>query len=88
MGGGGGGWLWCATLTGLKTGHYRGSLMRRWFGYGGGRDTVVLVVVDGVADGFAPGVGAESLAVFVLGHVDGLHESLRQVGDGVGGSGL
>ncbi len=40
-----------------------------------------MVAVDGVADGFAPGVGAESVDVFVLGEVDGLHESLRQVGD-------
>jgi len=47
-----------------------------------------VVAVDGVADGFAPGVGAESVDVFVLGEVDGLHESLDQVGDGVGGFGF
>ena len=47
-----------------------------------------MVVVDGIADGLAPGVGAESVDVFVLGEVDGLHESLDQVGDGVGGFGF
>ncbi len=57
-------------------------------GFGGGREEVVVVVVDGVADGLAPGVGAESVDVFVLGEVDGLHESLDQVGDGVGGFGF
>ena len=46
-----------------------------------------MVFVDGVADGFAPGIRAEGLAIFVLGDVDGLHESLGQVGDGVGGFG-
>jgi hypothetical protein len=47
-----------------------------------------VVVVDGVADGFAPGVRAEGVDVFVLGEVNGLHESLDQVGDGVGGFGF
>ena len=47
-----------------------------------------MVVVDGVADGFAPAVGAESVDVFALGDVDGLHESLDQVGEGVGGFGF
>ena len=47
-----------------------------------------MVVVDGIADGFAPAVGAEGVGVFVLGDVDGLHESLDQVGDGVGGFGF
>ena len=47
-----------------------------------------MVVVDGVADGFAPAVRAEGVDVFVLGDVDGLHESLGQVGDGVGGFGF
>jgi len=47
-----------------------------------------VVAVDGVADGFAPGIGAEGLTIFVLGDVDGLHESLGQVGDGVGGLGF
>jgi len=47
-----------------------------------------VVAVDGVADGFAPGIGAESLTVFVLGDVDGLQERLGHVGDRAGGSGL
>jgi len=47
-----------------------------------------VVVVDGIADGLAPGVGAESVDVFVLGEVNGLHERLGQVGDGAGGSGF
>ena len=57
-------------------------------GFGGGREKVVAIAVDGVADGFAPAVGAESVDVFVLREVDGLHESLGQVGDGAGGSGF
>ena len=92
-------WLWRLTCTGLKTGHYMGSLIRVRFGLRGGAGlkaaatlgvgkAVVVVVVDGVADGFAPAVGAEGVDVFVLGEVDGLQESLRQVGDGAGGSGL
>jgi hypothetical protein len=36
----------------------------------------------------APGVRAEGVGVFVLGEVDGLHEGLGQVGDGVGGFGF
>ena len=55
---------------------------------GCGREAVVVVVVDGVVDGFAPGIGAEGLTIFVPGDVDGLHESLHQVGDGVGGFGF
>jgi hypothetical protein len=47
-----------------------------------------VVGVDGVADGFAPAVVAEGVGEFVLGEVDGLHESLGQVGDGVGGFGF
>ena len=47
-----------------------------------------MVAGDGVADGFAPAVRAERVDVFLLGDVDGLHESLDQVGDGVGGLGL
>jgi hypothetical protein len=47
-----------------------------------------VVAVDGVADGFAPAVRTEGVGVFVLGDVDRLQESLRQVGDGAGGSGL
>ena len=57
-------------------------------GFGGGREAVVEVVVDGVADGFAPAVVAEGIGVFMLGDVDGLQESLHQVGDGVGGFGF
>ena len=57
-------------------------------GWLGGREAVVVVAVDGVADGLAPAVGAEGLDVFVLGDVDGLQESLGQVGDGAGGSGF
>ena len=81
------GGLWSRIPTGLKTGHYRGSLIRGRFGCGVGREAVVAVAVDGVADGFAPAVRAEGVDVFVLGDVDGLHESLGQVGDGVGGFG-
>jgi len=58
------------------------------FGFGDGRVEVVGVTFDGVADRLAPAVGAEGLAIFVLGDVDGLHESLGQVGDGAGGSGF
>jgi len=47
-----------------------------------------VVVVDGVADGLAPAVGAEGVDVFVLGHADGLQESLGQVGDGASGFGF
>ena len=47
-----------------------------------------MVAVDGVSDGFAPAVVAERVDVFVLGDVDGLQESLHQVGDGVGGFGF
>jgi len=69
------------------TSHYR-SLIRGWFGFGGGREEVVAVVVDGVADGLAPAVGAEGVDVFLFGDVDGLQESLGRVGDGAGGSGF
>jgi len=61
---------------------------RGLFGFGGGREAVVVVVVDGVVDGFAPSIGAEGFAIFVLGVVDSLHESLGEIGDSVGGSGL
>ncbi len=57
-------------------------------GVGRGREEVVVVVVDGVADGLAPAVGAEGVDIFLLGEVDGLQESLGQVGDGAGGSGF
>ncbi len=49
---------------------------------------IVLVTVDGVADGLAPAFSAEGVDVFVLGDVDGLQESLEQVGDGAGGFGF
>jgi len=52
------------------------------------RKAIVVVVVDGIADGFAPAVRAEGVDVFVLGDVDGLHQSLDQIGDGVCGFGF
>jgi hypothetical protein len=57
-------------------------------GLGAGREEVVVVGVDGIADGFAPAVRAESVDVFVLGDMDGLKQSLGQVGDGAGGFGF
>ncbi|MGB2900277.1 MAG: hypothetical protein WBB89_13490 [Candidatus Acidiferrum sp.] len=45
-----------------------------------------MVAVDGIADGFAPVVGIKGVDVFMLGDVDGLQESLGQVGNGAGGS--
>jgi hypothetical protein len=88
--------------AGLKPGLYGAGRRRRGlFGEGrlgfargkpfealGKREAVVVVRVDGIADGFALGVGAEGLAILVLGGVDSLHESLRQVSDGVSGFGL
>jgi len=74
-------------LTGLKTGHYRGSLIRWWLGWRGGV-AVVEVLVDGIADGLAPGVVAEGVGIFVLGKMDGLGESLGEIGEGAGGAGL
>ena len=74
--------MWGLTPTGLKTGHYLGSWRRV------GREAIVVVGLDGIADGFAPAVRAKRVDVFVFGHVDGLHESLHQVGDGVGGFGF
>ncbi len=58
------------------------------FGFGVGREAVVVVAFDGIADGFAPAVGVEGVDVFLLGDVDGLQEGLDQVGDGAGGSGF
>jgi hypothetical protein len=78
--------LWSVTRTGLKAGRYIGSLIGGLLG--DGREEVVVVGVDGVANRFAPAVGAESVDVFVLREVDGLHESLGQVGNGVGGFGF
>ena len=95
----GGGWSWggggrrrksrfLATL-GMRVHRRCGRLwgLRLWRG-GGGRDEVVVVVVDGIVDGVAPAVGAEGFDVFVLGEADGLEERLRQVGDGAGGFGF
>jgi hypothetical protein len=47
-----------------------------------------VVLVDGIADGVAPAVGAEGFDVFVLGEADGLEERLREVGDGACGFGF
>ena len=67
--------------TGLKTGHYRG------LGIGGrGRIAVGEVLVDGVADGIAPIVGAKGVDVFVLGEMDGLDKGLGKIGEGAGGA--
>ena len=41
-----------------------------------------------LADGLAPGIGAEGVDVFVLGEVQGLHEGLAEVGEGGGGFGF
>src|SRR5216684_4335963 len=71
-------------ILGLGGGGARRPAARR----GGGWEAVVVVAFDGVADGFAPAVRAESVDVFVLGELDGLHESLGQVSDGVGGFGF
>ncbi len=43
-------------------------------------------MADGIADGLAPGVGAEGVGVFVLGKMDGLGEGLGEIGDGAGGT--
>ena len=40
----------------------------------------VEVLADGIADGLAPRVGAEGLDVFLLGKMDGLGESLGEIG--------
>jgi hypothetical protein len=64
-----------------------GSLIRWRFGWQGGV-TVIEVLVDGIADGPAPGVGAEGVDVLVLGKMDGLGESLGEIGEGAGGAGL
>src|SRR5580700_2041512 len=59
-----------------------------WFGRGVGWEAVVVVDVDGVADGFAPAVSAKGVDVFVLGEVNGLQLSLDHVGNGAGESGF
>jgi hypothetical protein len=83
---------WLLGLGGL--GLARWGLVRFGFGVGGGivvgvgREEIVVVAVDGVADGFAPAVGAEGVDVFVLGKVDGLQLGLEHVGDSAGESGF
>jgi hypothetical protein len=69
-------------LTGLKTGHYR--RLMRWRG----GVLVVEVLVDRIADGAAPGVGAEGVDVLVLGEMDGLDEGLGEIGESAGGARL
>jgi hypothetical protein len=54
----------------------------------GGIASIFEVLVDGIADGAAPPVGAEGVDVFLLGKMDGLDEGLREIGDGAGGAGL
>ena len=49
---------------------------------------MVEVLADGIADGLAPGVGAEGVDVLVLGKRDGLGESLGEIGEGAGGARL
>ncbi len=49
---------------------------------------MVEVLADGIADGLAPGVGAEGVDVLVLGKRGGLGESLGEIGEGAGGAGL
>jgi len=44
--------------------------------------------VEGIAEGIAPGVGAEGVDVLVLSKMDGLGESLGEIGEGAGGAGL
>src|SRR5216684_1651975 len=85
-----GGWLglwWEGLWLGGLAPQMRPERRRRGLlGFGGGWKAVVVVVVDGVANGLAPGIGAEGLTIFVLGDVDGLHEGLCEVGNGAGGA--
>ncbi len=46
------------------------------------------VLVDPVADGIAPIVGAKGVDVFVLGERDSLDEGLGEIGEGAGGASL
>jgi hypothetical protein len=55
-----------------------------WVGW----EAAVIVDVDGGAEGFAPGVGAEGVDVFVLREVDGLQLGLEHVSDGASESGF
>jgi hypothetical protein len=54
------------------------------FGLWFGREAVVEIGLDGIADGFAPTIGAEGIGVFVLSEVNGLYEGLDHVGYGAG----
>jgi hypothetical protein len=54
----------------------------------GGIASIFEVLVDGIADGLAPPVGAEGVDVLVQGKMDSLDEGLREIGDGAGGAGF
>ncbi len=71
----------------LRSGTCLRSLIRWRFWWRGGV-AVVEVLADGIADGLAPGVGTEGVDVLVLGKMDGLGESLGEIGEGAGGAGL
>jgi len=49
---------------------------------------VVGVVVDRGSNGAPPGVGAESVDVFLLGEVDGLEQGLSEVSESGSGFGF
>jgi hypothetical protein len=53
--------------------------------YGGLRETVVVVGVDGLDDGVAPIFFAAGSDEFVLGEMEGLEHGLGEVGEGAGG---
>ena len=69
-------WVWLGML-----GHYTGLRIG-----GRGRIAVGKVLVDPVADGIAPIVGAKGVNVFVLGEMDGLDKGLGEIGEGAGGA--
>jgi hypothetical protein len=52
------------------------------------RIAILGILVDGVANDAAPLVGVVGVDVFVLGVLDGLEESLGEIGNGAGSSGL
>src|SRR5260370_37668940 len=84
-----GGWRRGGGLLGFGGGRVRASRSSRrgrlgLLGFGGGRGEVVVVVVDGGADGLAPGVGAESGDVYELGEENSVHERLGQLDGGAG----
>jgi len=70
----------------LRIWGWLGSLILRRFG--GGREEVVVVALDGIADGLAPAVGVEGVDVLVLGKMDGLDEGLGEISEGAGGARL